>query len=115
MLDAPCTSDGTLMKNPELRWRIREEKIEEIARLQYELLNVGIDLLKRKGRILYCTCSMFKEENEDVVEKVLKERDDVRLVPLEGYYSEGFLKGTIRAFPHKHNTIGFFYALLERT
>ncbi|ADB57319.1 RsmB/NOP family class I SAM-dependent RNA methyltransferase [Archaeoglobus profundus] len=115
MLDAPCTSDGTLMKNPELRWRIREEKIEEIAQLQYELLNTGIDLLKPKGRILYCTCSIFREENEDVVERVLKERDDVKLVPLEGYYSEGFLKVTIRAFPHKHNTIGFFYALLEKT
>lgn len=114
MLDAPCTSDGTLMKNPELRWRIREEKIGEIAQLQYELLNVGIDLLKKGGRILYCTCSMFKEENEDVVKRVLEERSDVKLVPLSGYYSEGFLKGTIRAFPHRHNTIGFFYALLER-
>ncbi len=114
MLDAPCTSDGTLMKNPELRWRIREEKVGEIAQLQYELLNVGIDLLKRGGRILYCTCSMFKEENEEVVKRVLEERNDVKLIPLSGYYSEGFLKGTIRAFPHRHNTIGFFYALLER-
>ena len=114
MLDAPCTSDGTLMKNPELRWRIREEKIRELAELQFELLNVGIDLLKPGGRILYCTCSMFKEEDEDVVERVLRERRDVRLIPIKGYYSEGFLKGTVRAFPHKHNTIGFFYALLEK-
>ncbi len=114
MLDAPCTSDGTLMKNPELRWRIREEKIRELAELQFELLNVGIDLLKPSGRILYCTCSMFKEEDEDVVERVLRERRDVRLIPIKGYYSEGFLKGTVRAFPHKHNTIGFFYALLEK-
>ncbi len=82
MLDAPCTSDGTLMKNPELRWRIREEKIQELAELQFELLNVGIDLLKPSGRILYCTCSMFKEENEDVVERVLRERRDVRLIPI---------------------------------
>ncbi len=111
MLDAPCTSDGTLAKNPELRWRIREEKIEELAQLQYELLNTALDLLKPKGKVLYCTCSMFKEENEEVVKKVLEEREDVKLVPLEGYYSEGFLKGTIRAFPHRHETIGFFYAL----
>ena len=114
MLDAPCTSDGTLMKNPELRWRIREEKICELAQLQYELLNTGIELLKPGGRILYCTCSMFREENEEVVKRVLEERDDIKLVPLEGYYSEGFLKGTIRAFPHRHNTIGFFYALLKK-
>ena len=114
MLDAPCTSDGTLAKNPELRWRIREEKIGEIAELQYELLNSAIELLKPNGKVLYCTCSMFKEENEDVISRLLEEREDVELVPLNGYYSEGFLKGTIRAWPHKHGTIGFFYALLKR-
>ncbi len=115
MLDAPCTSDGTLMKNPELRWRIREEKIPDIAELQYQLLKTAVELAKPGGRILYCTCSMFKEENEDVVKRILENREDVELVPLEGYYSEGYLKGTIRAFPHRHGTIGFFYALLRKT
>ncbi len=114
MLDAPCTSDGTLAKNPELRWRIREEKIKELAELQYELLNTAIDLLKPNGKVLYCTCSMFREENEDVISRVLNEREDIELVPIEGYYSQGFLKGTIRAWPHKHGTIGFFYALLKK-
>ncbi len=114
MLDAPCTSDGTMMKNPELRWRIREEKIVEMAELQYELLNVAIDLLKPGGEVLYCTCSMFREENEDVVQRLLESRSDVELVPLSGYYSPGFMKGTIRAFPHRHGTIGFFYAKLRK-
>ncbi len=113
MVDAPCTSDGTLMKNPELRWRIREEKIPDIAELQFQLLKTAIKLAKRGGRILYCTCSMFKEENEEVVKRALED-GEVKLVPLKGYYSEGFLKGTIRAFPHRHKTIGFFYALLEK-
>ncbi len=114
MVDAPCTSDGTLMKNPELRWRIREEKIPDIAELQYQLLKTAIELAKPGGRILYCTCSMFKEENEEVVKRILDKREDVELIPLRGYYSEGFLKGTIRAFPHRHGTIGFFYALLRK-
>jgi len=113
LVDAPCTSDGTLMKNPELRWRIREEKIPDIAELQYQLLKTAVELAKPGGRILYCTCSMFKEENEEVVERIL-ENGEVELVPLEGYYSEGFMKGTLRAFPHRHGTIGFFYALLEK-
>ncbi len=114
MLDAPCTSDGTMMKNPELRWRIREEKIVEMAELQYELLNVAIDLLKPGGEVLYCTCSMFREENESVVQRLIESRSDVELVPLSGYYSPGFMKGTIRAFPHRHGTIGFFYAKLRK-
>ena len=113
LVDAPCTSDGTLMKNPELRWRIREEKIPDIAELQYQLLKTAVELAKPGGRILYCTCSMFKEENEEVVERIL-EKGEVELVPLKGYYSEGFMKGTLRAFPHRHGTIGFFYALLEK-
>jgi len=113
LVDAPCTSDGTIMKNPELRWRMREEKIEEIAELQYQLLKTAVELTKPGGRILYCTCSMFKEENEEVVKRVLED-GDVELVPLKGYYSEGFIKGTIRAFPHRHGTIGFFYALLRK-
>jgi len=48
-----------------------------------------------------------------VVKRVLED-GDVELVPLKGYYSEGFMKGTIRAFPHRHGTIGFFYALLKK-
>jgi len=113
LVDAPCTSDGTIMKNPELRWRMREEKIEEIAELQYQLLKTAVELAKPDGRILYCTCSMFKEENEEVVKRVLED-GGVELVPLKGYYSEGFMKGTIRAFPHRHGTIGFFYTLLKK-
>ena len=114
MLDAPCSSDGTMAKNPELRWRIHEEKIEELVRLQYELLVAAIRLVKRGGRILYCTCSMFKEEDEGIIERILKAYPNVKIVPLEKPYSPGFIQGTMRAWPHKHHTIGFFYALLEK-
>jgi len=114
MLDAPCTSDGTIAKNPELRWRIHEEKIAEYAKLQYELLETAIKLVKPGGKILYCTCSMFKEENEDLIENLLKKHPEVKLIPLHGPYSKGFIPNTMRAWPHKHNTIGFFYALLEK-
>ena len=70
LIDAPCTSDGTLAKNPDLRWRIREDAIPEFAKLQYEMLEAGWKILRSGGRLLYCTCSMFIEENEDVI-KVL--------------------------------------------
>ena len=115
LLDPPCSSDGTIAKNPELRWRIRQDKIPELARMQYMMLETAVKLVKPGGRILYCTCSMFPEENEEVVGKLLKEHKEIRLIELSTPYSPGFLKGTMRAWPHKHDTIGFFYALLEKT
>ncbi len=115
LLDAPCTSSGTISKNHELRWRIQEKKIYEMAQQQLELLRVAVKLVKPGGRILYTTCSLFKEENEEVVSKILKEYEGVlRLVPLDGPLDPGFIPGTMRAWPHKHGTLGFFYALFEK-
>ena len=115
LLDAPCTSSGTIMKNHELRWRIQEKKIYEMAQLQLELLRTAVKLVKPGGRILYTTCSLFREENEDVVSKILKEYEGViKLVPLEKPFDAGFLPGTMRAWPHRHGTLGFFYALFEK-
>ncbi len=115
LVDPPCSSDGTLMKNPDLRWRLMETEVPKIAQLQYELLKAAIKLAKPGGRILYTTCTLLKEENEDVIAKILrKEERRVKLIPIKGPYDEGFIKGTMRAWPHKHNTIGFFYALLEK-
>ena len=114
MLDAPCTSDGTIAKNPELRWRLREKNIPKVVQLQRELIESAWRLLKPGGRLLYSTCSMLPEENEEVVKWFLERHGDARLVPIKGPYSEGFLEGTMRAWPHRHNTIGFFYALIEK-
>ncbi len=115
LLDAPCSSDGTIMKNPDLRWRLREEKVYELQSLQIEMLEAGWRLLKKGGRILYCTCSMLREENEDVISMFLeRHKGEAKLVPLKKPYDPGFLPGTMRAFPHRHKTIGFFYALIEK-
>ncbi|AFL94937.1 hypothetical protein containing fmu domain [Thermococcus cleftensis] len=114
LLDAPCTSDGTIAKNPELRWRLREKNIPKVVELQKELIESAWEILKPGGRLLYSTCSMLREENEDVVEWFLRRHGDARLVPLSGPYDGGFLPGTMRAWPHRHGTIGFFYALIEK-
>ncbi|HID80421.1 MAG TPA: Fmu (Sun) domain-containing protein, partial [Ignisphaera sp.] len=95
--------------------RIQEKKIYEMAQLQLELLRTAVKLVKPGGRILYTTCSLFREENEDVVSKILKEYEGViKLVPLEKPFDAGFLPGTMRAWPHRHGTLGFFYALFEK-
>ncbi|ASJ01080.1 RsmB/NOP family class I SAM-dependent RNA methyltransferase [Thermococcus gorgonarius] len=114
MLDAPCTSDGTIAKNPELRWRLLEKNIPKVVALQKELIESAWRLLKPGGRMLYSTCSMLPEENEEVVKWFLERHDNARLIPLNGPYDPGFLEGTMRAWPHRHRTIGFFYALVEK-
>ncbi len=114
LLDAPCTSDGTIAKNPELRWRLREKNVPKVVALQKELIESAWCLLKPGGRLLYSTCSMLPEENEEVVRWFLKGHGDAELIPLNGPYDEGFLPGTMRAWPHRHRTIGFFYALIEK-
>jgi 16S rRNA (cytosine967-C5)-methyltransferase len=114
LLDAPCTSDGTIAKNPELRWRLREKNIPRVVALQKELIESAWKLLKPGGRLLYSTCSMLPEENEEVVEWFLSRHEDATLVPLSKPYDPGFLEGTMRAWPHRHKTIGFFYALIEK-
>lgn len=116
LVDAPCSSDGTLAKNPDLRWRLMESDVPKLAQLQYELLKAAVKLVKPGGYILYTTCSLLREENEDVVIKILeKEERKVSLVPINGPYDDGFIPGTMRVWPHKHKTIGFFYALLQKT
>ena len=115
LLDAPCSSSGVLAKYPEIRWRLRPEKIIEFAKQQYKMLKVAIRLAKPGGKILYTTCSIFPEEGEEVVKKILNEYGNyIKLIPLNGPYSPGFLEGTMRAWPHKHDTTGFFYALFEK-
>ncbi len=116
LLDAPCTSDGTIAKNPELRWRLREKNIPKVVALQKGLVESAWKLLKPGGRLLYSTCSMLPEENEEVVEWFLERHPEAELVPpLSGPYDPGFLEGTMRAWPpHRHRTIGFFYALIEK-
>ena len=115
LVDAPCTSDGTLMKNPDLRWRMHEDEVPKFAQIQYELLKAALKLVKPGGRVLYTTCSLLREECEDVIVRLLsKERGRIRIVGINGPYDPGFVEGVMRAWPHRHETIGFFYALIEK-
>ncbi|MEM4848775.1 MAG: RsmB/NOP family class I SAM-dependent RNA methyltransferase [Ignisphaera sp.] len=115
LLDPPCSNTGSLPKTPEAKWRFSLAKVEELSRLQKEMLNVGVKLLKPRGRLMYTTCSVLKEENEDNIAWALgMHKNCLRLVELKSSVSPGFMPGTLRTWPHRHNTMGFFYALIER-
>ena len=82
LLDAPCSGTGTLRKNPEIRLRLRPEDLAGFAETQRRLLAAALDLIAPGGTLVYVTCSLEREENEDVVEALLDKRPDfARVVP----------------------------------
>jgi 16S rRNA (cytosine967-C5)-methyltransferase len=76
LLDAPCSGTGTLRKNPEIRWRLVPGDLAALARAQRALLHSALDLAAPGGTVVYVTCSLEPEENEEVVAAVLSERGD---------------------------------------
>ena len=72
LLDAPCSGVGTLRRHPEIRWRLTESQVSEMASTQLDLLLEAAKMVKRGGALTYATCTVFKEENEQVVERFLK-------------------------------------------
>ena len=115
LLDPPCTSTGAIAKHPEARWRLSEESILKHVGLQRRLLWEALEVLKPGGLLLYTVCSVIPDEGEQNIEWILSMRSDVELVPLQGPYDPSpLLPGTMRAWPHRHGTTGFFYALLRK-
>jgi 16S rRNA (cytosine967-C5)-methyltransferase len=71
LVDAPCSGTGTLARNPEIKWRLRESDLARFATLQRKILESALQSLKPGGRLVYATCSLEREENEDVISHVL--------------------------------------------
>lgn len=67
LIDAPCSGTGTLARNPEIKWRLRESDLPRFSSLQRKILEQARPHLKPGGRLVYSTCSLEKEENEDIV------------------------------------------------
>ena len=80
LLDVPCSNTGVLGKRPEVRWRLRPEEIAELAGIQAGLLRKACELLATGGRLVYSTCSIEPEENRAIVDAVLGDRPDLKLI-----------------------------------
>ncbi len=129
LLDAPCTSEGTIRKDWNVLSHWSEAKIFGISRLQKQLILKGFDFLKEGGTMVYSTCTFAPEENEEVVQHLLENREDVIIekIKLNGFeLSEGILnwnkkgfdgqiKNTARVWPHHNNTGGFFMAKIRKS
>jgi 16S rRNA (cytosine967-C5)-methyltransferase len=119
LLDAPCSGTGTLARNPEIKWRLRPEDLARLAENQARMLRHALEVLRPGGRLVYATCSLEREENEQVVERVLKETQGVRTLGRDELSREvplvaGLIDvdGHFRTRPDLHGTDGFFAAVL---
>lgn len=113
LIDAPCSGLGTLGRRPDMRWRRRPADCQRLAALQLSLLESAARLLEPGGFMLYCTCTMTRSENEQVVKALLAAAPELYLDPLEGMPGTG-PDGYFRTFPHQHRCDAFFAARLGR-
>jgi 16S rRNA (cytosine967-C5)-methyltransferase len=118
LVDAPCSGLGTLRRNPDVKWRIRPESITELNVKQLSILNGAARLVKSGGRLVYGTCSILEEENEAIVAQFLAANDGFSLVPMKEVLEEQRIPlemgDFLKLMPHRHQTDGFFAAVLER-
>ena len=80
LVDAPCSNSGVLNRRQDARWRFRPDEISELEQLQVGLLRTAIRHLSRGGHLLYSTCSVEPQENQDVIRRVLEQNTEIRLV-----------------------------------
>ena len=122
LVDAPCSGLGTLRRNPDLKWRQKPEGIAEVTATQTAILESAARLLKPGGRLVYATCSMLPQENEEVAEAFSKAHPDFAVLPvaeeltrLKVANADKLCNGQfLRLWPHRHGTDGFFAAIWVR-
>jgi 16S rRNA (cytosine967-C5)-methyltransferase len=115
LVDAPCSGTGTLRRNPEIRWRISPADIRDLAKRQKTLLFNAARVVKPGGRLIYSTCSVEPEENEEVVQTFLENKEGFRVVELNLNRALWTSSGAARTWPHREGTDGFFICAFERT
>jgi 16S rRNA (cytosine967-C5)-methyltransferase len=119
-VDAPCTGTGTWRRNPDAKWRLKAEDVAELPALQADILDSAQRLVKPGGRLIYATCSLLMEEDEDQVAAFLDTHADFTLLPIAEVWAEAIggncpARGdTLRLSPARHGTDGFFVAVMER-
>jgi len=115
LLDAPCTASGIVRRHPDIPWLRRQSDIAALADTQRRMLQTLWPTLRRGGRLLYCTCSLFRTEGEGQIQAFLVNNRDALLMPSPGHLLPG-LPATGAAvsdnLAEEHD--GFFYALLEK-
>lgn len=115
LLDAPCTASGIVRRHPDIRWLRRESDVAQLAATQRYLLKALWPLVQAGGRLLFCTCSLFRAEGDEQVQAFLANNTDAALLPSPGHLlpRSSSAQGVVADNPLGDHD-GFFYALFEK-
>ena len=122
LVDAPCSGLGTLRRNPDLKWRQSPQALQELQAKQRAILDSAARLVKSGGRLVYATCSLLPEENEQIAQAFGEAHRDFTPLPAQALLGRAGVAGAadlvagdcLRLWPHRHHTDGFFAAIWER-
>jgi len=114
LLDAPCSATGVIRRHPDIKWLRRDSDIAALCNLQARMLDALWPLLAPGGTLLYATCSLLSEENEEQIRAFLRRRDGVRVRPPEGTWGVPRSVGR-QILPRQNGPDGFYYSVLEKS
>lgn len=120
LVDAPCSGTGTWRRNPDAKWQMTPNDLEEVTASQATILQSASRLVKPGGRLIYATCSILREENEAQIERFLAQHPEYKPVPVPEVWATfspdpcPVAGPWLRLSPLEHGTDGFFTAVLEK-
>ena len=116
LIDAPCSGTGVIGRRADIKWRLRKNDIQKMVNLQKSILKNISNYLKPGGKLVYSTCSLEKEENQDIIYNFLRCRTDFKLVVTNSLLPDRWVSsdGFMFSFPTKTNTDGLFAAVLQK-
>ncbi|QUH20888.1 16S rRNA (cytosine(967)-C(5))-methyltransferase RsmB [Alkaliphilus sp. B6464] len=118
LVDAPCSGLGIIRRKPEIKYRKQDEDIKSITAIQYDILKNAAKYVKTGGELVYSTCTINTKENEDIVQKFLKDNPSYVLINLNKEYKDlvpgEHNSSTVQLYPNLHNTDGFFISKIKR-
>ncbi|MHA1953101.1 MAG: RsmB/NOP family class I SAM-dependent RNA methyltransferase [Candidatus Heimdallarchaeaceae archaeon] len=117
LLDPPCSGSGTYSSRPEIKWRVKQRDLRWYINLQQDLFNEASNLVNKGGTIVYSTCSLYREENHEILSSFLERNSNFSLeeaTPMLGLPSQLLQNKAQELYPHIHETEGFFIAKVKR-
>ena len=125
LLDVPCLGLGVLKRKPDIKWQRKKEDVDNISKVQYEILNTCSKYLKQGGSLVYSTCSILDSENKNIIFKFLKENKDfeIEIMKLEqnnnknvsgNYFEKYIIEDKFLQVYQNEKTDGFFICKLRK-